>query len=77
MSKLGPKQAQMLRDIVKTNGGGISGYSLDQRVMRSLEAKGLIQGKLNQASVAVHTRAGLEWVRNHPAHPSGGDRHGE
>jgi len=77
MRKLGPKQAQMLRDIVKTNGGGISGYSLDQRVMRSLEAKGLIQGKLNQSSVAVHTRAGLEWVRNNPAHPSGGDRHGE
>lgn len=64
--KLGRKQAQMLRDIVNTNGGGISGYSLDQRVMRSLEEKGLIQGKLNQQSAAVHTRAGLEWVRNNP-----------
>jgi len=64
--KLGKKQAQMLRDIVKTNGGGISGYSLDQRVMRSLENKGLIQGKLNQESTAVHTRAGLEWVRSNP-----------
>ncbi len=77
MSKLGPKQAQMLRDIIKTNGGGISGHSLDQRVMRALENKGLIQGKLNQSSVAVHTRAGLEWVRNNPAHPSGGARHGK
>ncbi|KAB2752342.1 hypothetical protein [Brucella anthropi] len=69
MRKLGPKQAQMLRDIVKTNGGGISGHLLDQRVMRALENKGLIQGKLNQPSVAVHTRAGLEWVRQ-----SGGEQ---
>ena len=77
MSKLTQPQERMLREIVSTNGGGISGYCLDQRVMRSLERKGLIQGKLRQESRAVHTRAGLEWVRNNPTLPSGGDRHGE
>lgn len=62
--KLGKLQEAMLRDIVKTNGGGRSGYVLNIKVMRALERKGLIQGKMNDPSTAVHTRAGLEWVRN-------------
>lgn len=62
--KLGKLQKAMLRDIVKTNGGGRSGYVLKTNVMRSLERKGLIQGKMNEPSTAVHTRLGLEWVRN-------------
>lgn len=71
MIKLGKAQEKMLRDIVATNGGGISGYSLDQRVMRALEAKGLIQGKCSCPSAAVHTRDGLDWVRNNPVREAG------
>nr|WP_313665542.1 hypothetical protein [Brucella intermedia] len=73
MTKLGQKQEQMLRDIVKTNGGGISSFKLDQRVMRALERKGLIQGKSGQECSAVHTKSGLEWVRGHSAAPNDRD----
>lgn len=77
MIKLTKPQERMLREIVATNGGGISGFILRERVMRALESKGLIQGKLNASHRAVHTRIGLEWVRNNPTRPTGGSNHGE
>lgn len=58
------KQEAMLRAAIKTNGGGLSGINLDQRVMRSLEKKQLIQGKAGNQSRVVHTSIGLEWVRS-------------
>jgi len=61
--KLTKPQARMLVKIVKTNGGGVSAYDLNHSVMRRLEDKDLIQGKLSRPSVAVHTRAGLELAR--------------
>ena len=62
-ARLGKSQFAMLDKICRTNGGGCSGYSLDRRVMRSLEARGLIQGKLGQEWCAVHTREGLQLWR--------------
>ena len=61
--KLGDKQIELLRKTCQTNGGGVSVWNCDRRVMRSLEAKGLIQGKLNQESWFVHTREGLKLYR--------------
>ncbi len=58
--KLTKPQMKMLIKIIKTNGGGVSGYSLHEGVMRKLEEKDLIQGKLRQPFMAVHTRLGLE-----------------
>jgi len=65
--KLTGPQEKMLRRIVATNGGGIhAGFNEvgnDTRVIRRLEALGLVQGKAGSPSWAVHTRPGLEWVR--------------
>lgn len=61
--RLGSAQFAMLDSICRTNGGGRSGYSLNRRTMRSLESKGLIQGKAGQEYCAVHTREGLDLWR--------------
>jgi hypothetical protein len=67
LEKLTAPQEMMLRRIVATNGGGVhAGFNEarnDTRVMRRLEAMGLVQGKAGSPGWAVHTRAGLEWVR--------------
>jgi len=61
---LGKAQLAMLGEICRTNGGGVSGYRPNQRTMRSLEERGLIQGKAGQEWCAVHTREGLELWRS-------------
>lgn len=63
--RLGVRQIAMLREIVRTNGGGVHYFcgGEDERVMRSLVRRGLIQGKAGWQTRAVHTRAGLELVR--------------
>ncbi len=79
--RLGGRQIAMLREIVRSNGGGVYYFcgGEDERVMRSLARRGLIQGKAGHQSRAVHTRAGLELVREldrrkaeQPAPESGG-----
>lgn len=68
--KLTPAQASMLRKVVATNGGGVfAGFHERGRtaiMLRKLEALGLVQGKRGEQSCAVHTRAGLDWVRANP-----------
>lgn len=68
--KLTHAQEAMLRRVVASNGGGVhAGWHEGQRetrVLRKLEALGLVQGKASVPSWAVHTREGLEWVRAHP-----------
>ena len=67
MQKLTAPQEKMLRLIVATNGGGVfvgfNECTNAVKIMRRLEAFGLIQGKAGSPSWAVHTRPGLEWVR--------------
>lgn len=68
--KLTPRQAEVLRQVVRTNGGGLhAGFHERQpitRILRALESKGLVQGKAGMPHRAVHTRAGLEWTRADP-----------
>lgn len=61
--RLGPKQIDLLKKVVASNGGGVSGYSVNLKTMRSLEKKGLIQGKLGQPYMIVHTKMGLEILK--------------
>lgn len=72
--RLSKSQFEMLDKICRTNGGGCSGYSLDRRVMRSLETRGLIQGKAGQEYCAVHTREGLQLWRSLSAEPVRGEQ---
>lgn len=60
LASLGRRQIELLDRICRTNGGGISGYGLHRSTMRSLEKRGLIQGKRTHESCAVHTREGLD-----------------
>lgn len=69
MKPLGKAQFAMLDSICRTNGGGVNGYSLDRRVMHSLQKRGLIQGKMGSPWRAVHTREGLELWRKLSAEP--------
>lgn len=62
--KLGSKQREMLIKICKTNGGGLFVSGPDQKVIFSLEKKGLVQGKAGQQYCAVHTKKGLEIYRS-------------
>jgi hypothetical protein len=74
--RLTPKQADLLRRIVKTNGGGISAYRLhggERCIMWRLHELGLIQGKSGDLSTCVHTREGLDWVRNEGPQREGPD----
>jgi len=63
LKALGPIQFDMLARTVQSNGGGLNGYSEDRRTWRSLEKRGLIQGKSGLQCCFVHTRKGLELYR--------------
>jgi hypothetical protein len=63
---IGPRQADLLRRIVRTNGGGLSMAGIDDRVIAGLFDRHLIQGKAGNARRMVHTQLGLEWVRSNP-----------
>jgi len=63
LRSLSPIQFDMLARAVQTNGGGLNGYSEDRRTWRSLEKRGLIQGKSGLDCCFVHTRKGLELYR--------------
>lgn len=64
--KLKPKQETLLRRIVQTNGGGLTLNSEVRRVFLSLHRLGLAHQKQGNGYAAVHTRAGLDWVRANP-----------
>ena len=66
---LGHRQLAMLRKIVATNGGGIWAGGPDERVIKSLYRRGLVQGKSGSQWCAVHTRASLELIRKLDAKP--------
>lgn len=59
-------QKDLLRRVVATNGGGISQYAENQRVISGLVLRHMIQGKAGSGSMMVHTRRGLDWVRENP-----------
>ena len=59
--KLGVRQKDLLFKVCKTNGGGVFIFGGETyKIAKSLEKKGLIQGKLNDDGWAVHTKAGLD-----------------
>lgn len=62
--KLTTKMEEALRRVVATSGGGLSGYEYSQSVYRGLIRRGLVQGKAGQPHRVVHTKAGLDYVRN-------------
>lgn len=64
--KMTPRQEELLRRIVATNGGGINVGLNNEAVARGLIARHFIQGKSGSPYMAVHTKHGLEWVRNNP-----------
>jgi len=62
--KLGPRQFEFLDRVCKSNGGGVNCLGEKERVFRSLERKGLIQGKSGHPWQAVHTCEGLKfWLQ--------------
>lgn len=65
LPRLGPRQWELLGRVVRTSGGGVNCFSENERLFRSLEKRGLIQGKSGQPWRAVHTREGLEAWRAH------------
>lgn len=70
MIRLGTRQAAALRQIVKTNGGGVCPItSPDVKMVMRLHELGLVQGKKGQDGRVVHTAAGLDWVRNNGQEP--------
>jgi hypothetical protein len=63
--KLTEKQFALLASICRTNGGGIYAPNCDQRVLKALVDRHLVQGKAGNLSSVVHTREGLElWRAN-------------
>ncbi|MCW2763358.1 MAG: hypothetical protein JWR85_3559 [Marmoricola sp.] len=58
-----PAQLEMLRRVVGTRGGGLSGYREPERTWSKLHTKGLVQGKSGQPDRIVHTDLGLAVVR--------------
>lgn len=62
-----PAQEDLLRRVVKTNGGGISSYDEPDSTISGLVSRHLVQGKSGSPSVIVHTREGLDWVRANPS----------
>lgn len=65
-SLLSAAQLRMLDRVVRTNGGGLSVYSIDGReraILRRLEDADLIQGEQGQQYMAVHTKEGLQRLR--------------
>lgn len=69
--KLTPAQWEMLDRVCRTNGGGVfaefSETHRTTKLLRKLEAKGLVQGKSNRQSWAVHTPEGLALWRSKQA----------
>lgn len=63
--KLSKAQEALLRKIVASNGGGLD-VDAQNRTVKILYKHDLIQGKSGRQHWAVHTREGLEWVRNNP-----------
>lgn len=65
-----PTQIQILRSVVRCNGGGFYVGGNSMRTAKVLERLGYIQGKqgsgFTHSEYVVHTPAGLEWVRNNP-----------
>jgi hypothetical protein len=61
--KLTEAELKVLGAVIHTNGGGLhAGFSESEqitKVIRRLERKGLVQGKLGAARRAVHTKEGL------------------
>lgn len=64
-----PTEAMMvvLRDVVATNGGGLSPSGIPHSVIKGLVARHLVQGKAGAGSRIVHTKLGLEFVREESA----------
>lgn len=70
--KLTPLQQEALRQVCRTNGGGVYVRCTtkndvvvpQERVMAALFAKGLIQGKAGSYSTVVHTKEGLALHRS-------------
>jgi hypothetical protein len=57
----------VLEEIVRTNGGGLSAGGEYARQIKRLYERDLVQGKLGQPWIAVHTREGLAAVRERQA----------
>ncbi len=64
--KLSKAQDALLRKIVATNGGGLPADIRSPTVKILHEKYELIQGKSSCQMWAVHTKKGLEYVRNNP-----------
>ena len=64
-----PTEAMMavLRDVVATNGGGLSPSGIPHSVIKGLVARHLVQGKAGNGSRIVHTKLGLKLVRDEAA----------
>ncbi len=64
--KMTPAQEDLLRRVVKTNGGGVSAYRVPDATIAGLVKRHFVQSKLGEPYTIVHTREGLEWVRANP-----------
>ncbi len=64
--KMTKAQEELLRRVVRTNGGGVSGFREKDSVIKGLMDRHMIQGKKGQESMIVHTARGLQWVRENP-----------
>ena len=64
--KMTPAQEDLLRRVVKSNGGGVSSYGEADSIIKGLIDRHLVQGKAGSPSTIVHTRQGLDWVRANP-----------
>jgi hypothetical protein len=64
-----PTEAMMavLRQVVATNGGGLSPSGIPHSVIKGLVARHLVQGKAGAGSRIVHTKHGLKLVRDEAA----------
>lgn len=61
--KPSPKMIEALARVVATNGGGVSYYDYPKSVWQGLLDRGLAQGKLGNPSRVVHTKDGLEFIK--------------
>lgn len=67
--KMTPAQIELLRRVVATNGGGVSGYHETESTVKGLIQRHMVQGKAGAQDSIVHTREGLDWVRANPVAP--------
>jgi hypothetical protein len=61
-----PAQIELLRRVVRTNGGGVNARGENARVVQGLMDRHMVQGKSGDLSCMIHTRRGLDWVRANP-----------